>query len=321
MALTVVEYTIQAPGGGNEVLAPGDFLFQGGSNDGVTWDTLDTQIGQVYLASEIKVFNVVDTASYRRHRFWITDTDATPGSTSTGALEIQLRAVPAGADLTPTMTSNILPNPWVTSADGEWGTYAAWKAFNDSALGEYWLVGGALPHWIAIDDGVDAPPLIHTLLPIAGDVGDPVVIAGMNFGAVQGASTVTFNGTDAGAATLWSDISITVDVPAGATTGDVIVTVGGVPSVGYPFTVNAPPAPPGPGGGPWIVSGWDSTDTAGTPRGGRIVGEDGTVYNYDESGVLASTGLTADVPVHSTGRFKKEDSTDTNIADDLERRQ
>jgi len=79
---------------------------------------------------------------------------------------------------------------------------------------------------------------------------------------------------------------------------------------------------PTPPGGPWIVSGWDSTDSAGMPHSGRIVGEDGQVYNYNESGVLVPiAGMIVPVPVHATGRFKREDSTDINIADNLERRE
>ena len=68
-------------------------------------------------------------------------------------------------------------------------------------------------------------------------MGDPVTIAGTGYGAVQGASTVTFNGVDAGTAISWSDTEIIINVPVGATTGDVIVTVDGVPSAGFAFTV------------------------------------------------------------------------------------
>jgi hypothetical protein len=38
-------------------------------------------------------------------------------------------------------------------------------------------------------------------------------------------------------ATGWSDTQISVTIPAGATTGQVRVTVGGVPSNGIQFTV------------------------------------------------------------------------------------
>src|SRR5262249_59772953 len=67
-----------------------------------------------------------------------------------------------------------------------------------------------------------------------------VTIAGANFGATQGTSTVAFNGTLA-TPTAWSASSITVPVPSGATTGNVVVTVGGQASNGVSFTVTVPP--------------------------------------------------------------------------------
>jgi len=80
-------------------------------------------------------------------------------------------------------------------------------------------------------------PGITSLSPNHGDVGTPVTITGRHFGAAQGESTVTFNGT-AATPTVWSDTSITVPVPAGATTGNVVVTVVGLASNGVLFTLN-----------------------------------------------------------------------------------
>src|SRR6266403_4878819 len=82
-----------------------------------------------------------------------------------------------------------------------------------------------------------APPSITLLSPASGPVGTPITITGTNFGTTQGSSTVTFNGISAGTATNWSSTSITVPVPAGATTGNVVVTVLSVASSGSPFTV------------------------------------------------------------------------------------
>ena len=55
-----------------------------------------------------------------------------------------------------------------------------------------------------------------------------------------GASTVKF-GVATASPTSWSAGSITAPVPAAATTGNVVVTVGGVSSNGLPFTVTASP--------------------------------------------------------------------------------
>lgn len=79
-------------------------------------------------------------------------------------------------------------------------------------------------------------PLITNLSPVSGPVGTTVMIAGTNFGATQGASTVTFNGT-ASTPTTWSATNIVAPVPTGATTGNVVVTVGGRASNAVTFTV------------------------------------------------------------------------------------
>src|SRR2546427_1762914 len=84
------------------------------------------------------------------------------------------------------------------------------------------------------------PPSITSLNPTFGPVGTSVTITGTNFGAPQGTSTVTFNGTTA-TPTSWNDPSIVVPVPAGAATGNVVVTVGGQASNGVLFTVPAAP--------------------------------------------------------------------------------
>ncbi|MGH9873710.1 MAG: IPT/TIG domain-containing protein, partial [Pyrinomonadaceae bacterium] len=80
------------------------------------------------------------------------------------------------------------------------------------------------------------PPAIGSLSTTLGPVGTSVTVTGSNFGATQGTSTVTFNGT-AAAPTSWSATSIAVAVPAAATTGPVVVTVNGLASNGVTFTV------------------------------------------------------------------------------------
>jgi hypothetical protein len=82
-------------------------------------------------------------------------------------------------------------------------------------------------------------PTITMLNPTSGPVGTSVTITGTNFGATQGSSTVKFNGTSATptSAANWGATSIVVPVPTGATTGNVVVTVGGLASNGVLFTV------------------------------------------------------------------------------------
>ena len=75
------------------------------------------------------------------------------------------------------------------------------------------------------------PPSISSLTPASAVPGASVTIAGSNFGAAQGTSVVTFNGTPA-SVTSWGPSSITASVPHGASSGLVKVTVAGVASVG-----------------------------------------------------------------------------------------
>ena len=89
------------------------------------------------------------------------------------------------------------------------------------------------------DTGSATSPTISGLNPDTGAEGTSVEIAGLNFGASRGTSTVSFNGTAVAAYTSWSDSSIVVEAPAGATTGDVVVTVGSEVSAGVSFTVTA----------------------------------------------------------------------------------
>ena len=105
--------------------------------------------------------------------------------------------------------------------------------------------GGRTEDWVvsarsaeAADE--EAGPAITSLDPVEGAVGTAVTITGTNFGATAGeAGRVSFNGTQ-GVPTSWSETTIQVPVPAGATTGPVRVTAqaGGV-SNGVEFSLRS----------------------------------------------------------------------------------
>jgi hypothetical protein len=104
-------------------------------------------------------------------------------------------------------------------------------------------------------------PAITGISPALAFVGASVTISGLNFGATQGNSTLTFNGTNgrvAATPTSWSATSIVAVVPVGAMTGNVVVTVNNVASNGKLFTVTlANPSPV-------LASLSPSSDPAGT---------------------------------------------------------
>jgi subtilase family serine protease len=85
---------------------------------------------------------------------------------------------------------------------------------------------------------VAAPPAIGEISPASGATGTPVTITGASFGASQGSSRVTFNSI-AATPTTWSATRIVAPVPAGASTGPVVVRVAGVDSNAVTFTVLA----------------------------------------------------------------------------------
>jgi hypothetical protein len=99
-------------------------------------------------------------------------------------------------------------------------------------------VGGVASNKITFTVGT--PPTISYTNPVNGPVGTSVTIVGNYFGATQGSSTVTFNGISA-TATSWSNAQVVAPVPNGATTGPVVVTVGGAASNKVNFTVGTPP--------------------------------------------------------------------------------
>ncbi len=81
-------------------------------------------------------------------------------------------------------------------------------------------------------------PTISTISPMSGGPNTFVTISGSGFGSTVGSSSVTFNGVSA-SPTTWGDSSITVAVPGNASTGPVVVKVGGVSSNGVAFTFSS----------------------------------------------------------------------------------
>jgi hypothetical protein len=143
-------------------------------------------------------------------------------------------------------------------------------------------------------------PTITSLNQTSGAVGASITIIGTNFGTTQGASTVTFNGTAAAAASAWSTTSLTVLVPVGATTGNVVVTVGGQVSNGSPFTIVLPPSitslsqTSGPAGTSITITGTNFGATQGT----SMVAFNGIAAAA--ASAWSATSITVSVPAGAT---------------------
>src|SRR6266581_5003437 len=150
--------------------------------------------------------------------------------------------------------------------------------------------GAVLAAFKAAGGGGGTGPSITSLSQTTGAVGTSITITGTNFGASVGSSTVTFNGTIA-TVSNWSATSIIAPVPAGATTGPVVVTVGGVPSNGVTFTVIPAPSITGlnPTSGPIATSVAVAGTNFGVSQGASTVtfnGISGTPTSWSTSSIV-----------------------------------
>jgi len=125
-------------------------------------------------------------------------------------------------------------------------------------------------------------PIVSSVSPTAGAVGASITISGAGFGSSQGTSTVSFNGTNS-TATAWSSTSITVPVPSGASTGNLVVTVSALPSNPTLFTVNG------------ALSGTVTNYSGGTPISGA------TVQVLQNQSVVATTTTASNGTYSVTG--------------------
>lgn len=82
-------------------------------------------------------------------------------------------------------------------------------------------------------------PSITSVSPSSGTGGNQVTITGNNFGALQGSSTILFNGALTNAVS-WSNSSIVASVSSYASTGNVVAIVNGVPTNPVAFSISPP---------------------------------------------------------------------------------
>lgn len=80
-------------------------------------------------------------------------------------------------------------------------------------------------------------PKITKLSSLKGKIGEEIEITGEFFGDTKGSNYATFNNTKALTYTLWSNTKIKLEVPVGATSGELYVVVNGIQSNRVNFTV------------------------------------------------------------------------------------
>jgi len=99
---------------------------------------------------------------------------------------------------------------------------------------------------VSITSSATSAPVISTLSATTGSVGSSLAISGTGFGSSQGSSVVLLNDA-AMTVNSWGSSSITVTIPTGATSGDVVVDVAPSLDSSNPvyFTVTSQPLPSG----------------------------------------------------------------------------
>jgi subtilase family serine protease len=113
---------------------------------------------------------------------------------------------------------------------------------------------------VSVSSASAPAPVISGVSATTGSIGSQVVISGTGFGAPQGNSVVVLNGT-AVTINTWSATSISITIPAGATSGPLAVSVAPGMNDSNPvtFTVTSQPLPSS-----WLDQDVGSTGLAGS---------------------------------------------------------
>ena len=207
----------------------------------VTWVSWGATSLSVQVPAGARTGNVVvkvGTASSNGKNFTVSSSPVITGlSLTSGAVGASLTITGSNFTAGGTLTPQVVFNPQVTanptsSTDTSITTMVPAGAITGDLLVS---VGGGISNGVLFTV-TSSNPSISNISPGGGVAGTVVTITGVNFGSSQGTSTVTFNGM-AASPTNWSGTSISMPVPTGATTGNVLVTVAGVASNTYGFEV------------------------------------------------------------------------------------
>jgi RHS repeat-associated protein len=146
------------------------------------------------------------------------------------------------------------------------------------------VLGTATFDSVSVSSTIAPAPIITSVSATTGSVGSQVVISGSGFGTSQGSSVVYLNGAPVTINT-WSATSIQITIPAGATSGPLVVSVGPsmIDSNSVTFTVTSSPLPGGwldqdigvfgpPAGSATYASGVFTLKGSGTGLGGTSDG-------------------------------------------------
>ena len=255
------------------------------------------------------------------------ETSTTPatyatGVSTTGAVQVQfskaidpLTVTPTTFYMYPYSTSVLVPGAISVSADNQTATFTPSEPLDSQTFYSVQLTTGITDmegqnlagnpsfYFTTGQGSTSLAPYIATVSPVAGTtVGSTVTLDGMYFGTTQGSSTVTFNGVPAAAST-WNDVQIIATVPNAATTGPIVVTVGGVTSNSVIYTIQATPSITGispssaPIGSVVTISGTNFGDA----QDSVLVTFNAGIYPYPQYAPLTRTPTSITIAVPSGG--------------------
>jgi regulation of enolase protein 1 (concanavalin A-like superfamily) len=113
-------------------------------------------------------------------------------------------------------------------------------ALATSAENNNTTLGTAILDNVSLSTTAIVPPVINGASATTGPIGSQVVITGSGFGTSQGNSAVILNGVPATINT-WSDTSVTITIPTGASSGPLAVTVAPTMNSSNPITFTVTP--------------------------------------------------------------------------------
>jgi RHS repeat-associated protein len=255
---TFANGTFTVQGAGSSFVSTPDalhFVYQPLSGDGTIIARV-VSVSNVYAQSEVMIRETLDqdaksmaVADYANAVYSVYRT-ATAGSASdtnsgaSSAVPYWIKLVRTGNDFT-----------GYTSADGNnWTIFGGPQpiSMQQNVYVGLGVSSGTTSSYTVTFDNVSVTssattaPVITSLSATTGSVGGSVTISGTGFGSTQGSSAVLLNDV-AMTVSSWSSSSITVTVPTGATSGDLVVDVAPSMDSSNPvfFAVTSQPLPTG----------------------------------------------------------------------------
>jgi len=199
------------------------------------------------------------------------------------------------------------------SFNGQLATISNWSSTSISAVVPNFAASGnvIVTAFDAASNGIpfsvqqSSTPMISSVSPSTGALGSTVTISGSGFGPAQDTSLVTFAGMSATpCSSCWSNTQISVLVPVSALSGPIVVTVGGVSSNAFDFTVSSPaiqitsPAP-----GTIVAPGQSLSVTVASPTGititqAAVAGD--TAWGFSNTATSLPAQLTISIPASTS---------------------